>query len=283
MSKEDVNNASAMETQQPSASTCAEKGSQSMPCNDSKADLSCQSSDEAGADEKTTTVGITNTTLCSFDMCNADPFHQSTANNDPSQDTPIDPSQEGAAGTTSTSKDNHDTSSSSWTAVWDPTSQAYYWWNMITYETTWENPYEKKEDNKELDAPSQQEEVYNNNNTTFPYATAPYPVDSTNVPSNLVDHSYTYQAYFNKRTGKFQMASDVDRLNPERMSIENRAKRQMQYYFDVDAYTEQRNRERAAGIPGKVTKRHLTKKDIERFKRAKQEKRMKRAREWLCD
>lgn len=290
MSKEDVNDTSAMETQQPSASTtCAEKGSQSMPSNDSKADLSCQSSDEAGADEKTTTVGITNV-LCSFDMCNADPFHQPTANNGSTQDTttstPIDSSQEGAAGTTS-SKDNHDTASSSWTAVWDPTSQAYYWWNMITYETTWENPYEKKvveEDNKKLDESSQQEEVFNNNNnTTYPYAMATYPMDSTNVPSNLVDHSYTYQAYFNKRTGKFQMASDVDRLNPERMSIENRAKRQMQYYFDVDAYTEQRNRERAAGIPGKVTKRHLTKKDIERFKKAKQEKRMKRAREWLCD
>ncbi|KAI7886708.1 hypothetical protein K492DRAFT_202979 [Lichtheimia hyalospora FSU 10163] len=147
---------------------------------------------------------------------------------------------------------------------------------MITYETTWENPYEKNKD----DDGSSQQSIY----SSYPYTMTMYPMmDSAHVPANLTDHSYTYQAYFNKRTGKFQLASDVDRLNPERMSIENRAKRQMQYYFDVDAYTEQRNRERAAGVPYKVTKRHLTKKDIERFKKAKHEKKMKRAREWLCD
>lgn len=289
MSKEDVNNNTCtMETHEQSASTAsAEKGSQSMPCSESKADLVCQSSNEAGADEKTTTVSTSNTSY-SLDTCNTDPYHQSAENKDSKPDndtattnTAIDSSQEGAAGTTST----NDTGS--WTAVWDATSQAYYWWNMVTHETTWENPYENKVmDNEQKVGSSQQQqhqpEIYNNNNA-YPYAMPTYPMTTANVPSSLMDHSYTYQAYFNKRTGKFQMASDVDRLNPERMSIEERAKRQMQYYFDVDAYMEQRNRERAAGIPSKITKRHLTKKDIERFKKAKQEKRMKRAREWLCD
>ncbi|KAI8143760.1 hypothetical protein BJV82DRAFT_514131 [Fennellomyces sp. T-0311] len=151
-----------------------------------------------------------------------------------------------------------------WTAAWDENAQAYYWWNMVTYETTWENPYEKTETtNREREASGSQ-------------SPAAYPAYPTQ------DYSYTFQAYFNSRTGKFQAANDVDRLNPERMSIENRATRQMQYYFDVDAYTEQRNRDRSLGL-SKASKQRLTKKEIDRYKKAKMEKKMKRAREWLCD
>ncbi|KAI7882493.1 hypothetical protein K492DRAFT_144979 [Lichtheimia hyalospora FSU 10163] len=181
-----------------------------------------------------------------------------------------------------TKQDSNEASSSNvWTAAWDENSQAYYWWNMMTYETTWDNPYEKNALDKVLDQVDTQggsEEVNSATASPTTHTQHPYPASST--PS-FANQSYTYQAYFNKRTGKFQLASDVDRLNPERMSIENRAKRQMQYYFDVDAYTEERNRERAAGAAGQ--KRQLSKKDIERFKRAKHEKKMKRARDWLCD
>lgn len=170
----------------------------------------------------------------------------------------------------SSSKDGteQDDASNVWTAAWDENSQAYYWWNMVTYETTWENPYDKK--------PVEQV----SSDTASPTAQHAYP--TTPTTASFANQSYTYQAYFNKRTGKFQLASDVDRLNPERMSIENRAKRQMQYYFDVDAYTEERNRQRASGAAA-GQKRQLSKKDIERFKRAKHEKKMKRARDWLCD
>ncbi|CDH54087.1 hypothetical protein RO3G_09719 [Lichtheimia corymbifera JMRC:FSU:9682] len=175
-----------------------------------------------------------------------------------------------------------------WTAAWDENSQAYYWWNMMTYETTWDNPYEKNALDKVLDQVDAQQEEGGSTAASSP-STSQQHADAyqrtTTTPSaatpSFANQSYTYQAYFNKRTGKFQLASDVDRLNPERMSIENRAKRQMQYYFDVDAYTEERNRERAAGAAGQ--KRQLSKKDIERFKRAKHEKKMKRARDWLCD
>lgn len=175
--------------------------------------------------------------------------------------------------------------SSAWTTAWDENSQAYYWWNMVTYETTWENPYEKS-----LPATATPPPPPTATTPIDPHrSTSPSPMTALAAsPSATYSSStpppqdgYTFQAYFNTRTGKFQSASEVDRLNPERLSIENRAKRQMQYYFDVDAYMEQRNREIASGKANK--KRPLTKKDIERFKRAKQEKKMRRAREWLCD
>ncbi|KAJ8662840.1 hypothetical protein O0I10_001016 [Lichtheimia ornata] len=188
-------------------------------------------------------------------------------------------------------ENTNDNASNVWTAAWDENSQAYYWWNMMTYETTWDNPYEKNALDKVLDQVDAQQEESGSTAASSPSTTQQqqhaeaYQHSATATPTaatpSFANQSYTYQAYFNKRTGKFQLASDVDRLNPERMSIENRAKRQMQYYFDVDAYTEERNRERAAGAAGQ--KRQLSKKDIERFKRAKHEKKMKRARDWLCD
>ncbi|KAG0180500.1 hypothetical protein DFQ28_002166 [Apophysomyces sp. BC1034] len=194
-----------------------------------------------------------------------------------------------------------------WTAEWDANSQAYYWWNTVTYETTWDNPI--KDNNTSAQAYDYSSYYYGYQQQEQPTATT-----SSNQIDSLLDKidtqvrptldgassagqeqvpyetyfaqqaqadPYKFQAYFNTKTGKFQTSSEVDRLNPERMSIENRAKRQMQYYFDVDGYMEQRNREKALGIGQK--RPQLTKKDIERFKKQKHEKKMRRAREWLCD
>ncbi|KAJ2959806.1 hypothetical protein NQZ79_g4737 [Umbelopsis isabellina] len=216
------------------------------------------------------------------------------------------------------------TEETAWVPTWDEDSQAYYWWNTITNETTWDNPYPEGEGNPENaeDAQAYYEgpEYYANQGYYDPgYADNQY--DAGPAGSNPLDavlskidtevrgqldktteterpfHSYNelfdpsesiqqqptsaYQsvAHFNSRTGKFTSSMEADRLNPEYMSLESRAKRQMQYYFDVDAYQEQRNRERQSNVAGQ--KRPLTKKEIEKFKRQKQEKKEKRKREWL--
>ncbi|KAI8369327.1 uncharacterized protein BYT42DRAFT_105046 [Radiomyces spectabilis] len=203
-----------------------------------------------------------------------------------------------------------------WTAAWDENSQAYYWWNTITYETTWDNPTSVTAEtdispSSTHDTTSFPNDAQQQDSDTVP-PTANNPLDSildkidtqvrgkldgeaatdshTQVPyASLFDDDsygnnddpYKFQAFFNAKTGRFTTASEAERLNPENLSIESRAKRQMQYYFDVDAYMDERNRERQAGISRQ--KRPLSKKDIERFKRAKQEKKSRRAREWLCD
>ncbi|KAG2176482.1 hypothetical protein INT43_005722 [Umbelopsis isabellina] len=216
------------------------------------------------------------------------------------------------------------TEETAWVPTWDEASQAYYWWNTMTNETTWDNPYPEGEGNPEnaedAQAYSEDPQYYANQGYYDPgyadnqYETGPAgsnPLDAvlskidTEVrgqldktteterpfqsynelfgPSETIQQqptsAYESVAHFNSRTGKFTSSLEADRLNPEYMSLESRAKRQMQYYFDVDAYQEQRNRERQSNVAGQ--KRPLTKKEIEKFKRQKQEKKEKRKREWL--
>ncbi|OAD75813.1 hypothetical protein PHYBLDRAFT_165793 [Phycomyces blakesleeanus NRRL 1555(-)] len=200
-----------------------------------------------------------------------------------------------------------------WTAAWDQNSQSYYWWNTLTYETTWENPlgdgskadseqtedyslyyygYPAVESSQTATRPdhvsdnpldSLLDKIDTQVRSTFDDTVEQSPAEKTQTPYSSyfgTEDQYKFQAVFNAKTGKFQTSEEVERLHPDRMTIESRAKRQMQYYFDVDAYMDERNRERAAGAG---QKRPLTKKDLDRFKKAKMEKKMKRARDWLCD
>ena len=216
----------------------------------------------------------------------------------------VDHSSEAKKETMSTTASNTDKGSTennvdqAWTATWDANNQAYYWWNTITYETTWEDPFlkldnknkEEKEGKEEKDEKDEKDNEREGSSTTAPdtnfsSTTLPYyqqqQPQQQEYPDYAQPQDYTYltQAHFNARTGKFQAASDMERLNPERMSMESRATRQMNYYFDVDNYTEQRN---ALGVsPG--SKQRLSKKELNKYKKAKLEKKMKKSRDWLRD
>ncbi|KAL9539024.1 hypothetical protein MBANPS3_010520 [Mucor bainieri] len=207
-----------------------------------------------------------------------------------------------------------------WTPVWDDNAQAYYWWNTETNETTWINPdaspeevaaakaqaeaatatnsnpldflldridnvVKKKLDGRDESTPVDGDDDNDNDtstNTSAYYAssyTSAYP--ATDDPNSSTD-LYTSQAHFNARTGRFTTQADVNRLNPEMLTIEARAKRQMQNYFDVDSYTEQRNAQIHNAENGRINKKKpLTRKEVEYFKKMKKEKKSKRAREWL--
>jgi hypothetical protein len=90
--------------------------------------------------------------------------------------------------------------------------------------------------------------------------------------------SYSSWAHFNSRTGWFTTQEDAMRLNPENYTTENRATKQMSYYFDVDSYTEQYNRHR---LWDSQKKRALTRKEVNYFNKMKREKKQMRARKWL--
>lgn len=195
-----------------------------------------------------------------------------------------------------------------WTPVWDDNAQAYYWWNTETNETTWINPdapaeayaeekstatstastsnnpldflldridnvVKKKLDGQDqVDTPEQQNSYYSSASYDQHY----------DPNSTTPTESYTSHAHFNARTGRFTTQADVNRLNPEMLSIESRATRQMQNYFDVDTYTEQRNSQIHMADTGRINKKKpLTRKEVEYFKKMKKEKKSKRAREWL--
>ncbi|KAH8555056.1 hypothetical protein BGW37DRAFT_436911 [Umbelopsis sp. PMI_123] len=203
-----------------------------------------------------------------------------------------------------------------WVPTWDEESQAYYWWNTVTNETTWDNPYPEfaqdqapEDDNAQgyyeenqgyyypgyadsyptennpLDAvlnkidTEVRTQLDNTSDTSRPFRSYNELFDPSEATAQASAHSYNSVAHFNSRTGKFTSSKEADMYNPEYMSLENRAKRQMQFYFDVDAYQEQVNRERLANPAGK--KRPLSKQEVEKFKRQKQEKKEKRKRDWL--
>lgn len=200
-------------------------------------------------------------------------------------------------------QDQTNADASKWTPVWDSNVQAYYYWNTETNETTWVNPLDPNaaastsaESNTTATASGAATEnpldflldridnevkkkLDNGENETATSEQQPY-YDNAYYGDQYYDYTdYSTQAHFNARTGRFTAQAEVERLNPEHLSFTARATRQMNAYFDVDSYTEQRNAERAAG---KVTKKKpLTRKEIEYFKKMKQEKKNKRAREWL--
>lgn len=179
-----------------------------------------------------------------------------------------------------------------WTAVWDDNAQAYYWWNTETNETTWINPESNGEEytagadtSNPLDFLLDRIDTQVKRKLDGQEEIEPSQLQHTQYYDQYFEQpetSYASTAHFNSRTGRFTTQDDVDRLNPENLTIESRAKRQMQFYFDVDSYTEERNSQRSFTEDGRVgKKKQLSRKEVEYFKKMKKEKKSKKAREWL--
>ncbi|CAO3621377.1 unnamed protein product [Mucor fragilis] len=238
------------------------------------------------------------------------------------QDDVIDSKQQKDESIETSQDETEQQQQSIWTPVWDDNAQAYYWWNTETNETTWINPDASPEEvaaakaqaasaaaansnpldflldridnvvKKKLDgadettATSSSTPTDDNTTTAYydssSYATSYDAYSAADPGASSSADLYTSQAHFNARTGRFTTQADVNRLNPEMLTIEARAKRQMQNYFDVDSYTEQRNAQIHNAENGRINKKKpLTRKEVEYFKKMKKEKKSKRAREWL--
>ncbi|SCV73909.1 BQ2448_6339 [Microbotryum intermedium] len=179
-----------------------------------------------------------------------------------------------------------------WTAVWDPTSQAYYFHNTVTGVTQWTNPFENP---AVAQAPSDQHSA----------STQPLPSPSTTTsqiddePTSTINYrgidpdlafldpnlarqqtrggaAPTFQARFNSKTGRFQ--GDPS-MTPDRISDYSRSSRQQQAFYDTTAWTEslqgrglyqgqQEEEDRAqAG-----RKRKPSSKEVQAFKHKKEQK-----------
>jgi hypothetical protein len=138
---------------------------------------------------------------------------------------------------------------SDWRAVLDPDSKEYYYWNTLTNETTWKNPFEKEE----------------TNSTT------------TTVPSEYQE--YIAQGHFNKKTGKF--TSDTSEFNPRNGTESAKYTRTVSEHFDYNTWANNRGEE------GQMEERrkgpqNLTRRQLDYFKQKKKEK-LKKKRSWLFD
>ncbi|KAF1847921.1 uncharacterized protein K460DRAFT_65513 [Cucurbitaria berberidis CBS 394.84] len=87
---------------------------------------------------------------------------------------------------------------------------------------------------------------------------------------------YTAAAHFNRFTGKFQQAD----AGPEMHNDENKSKRQMTAFFDVDAAA---NSHDGRSLKAERRSKTLSKKELKAFKDKRRDKKEEKRRAWLLD
>lgn len=207
-------------------------------------------------------------------------------------------------------QDPHD---DGWDPVWDETAQTYYFYNRFTGASQWTNP--RVPESKQLSAPGvgNYDRMPNNapgtateNSSVSPVrphggydpaihgdydptaayaqeAQAPLAEDGVSAaagadPSSSSDPGaiYTATGVFNRFTGKWQPNS----INPEMHNDENKSKRQMSAFFDVDAAANSHN---GKSLKAERSGKKLTKQELRAFKEKRKEKKEEKRRAWLRD
>lgn len=199
-----------------------------------------------------------------------------------------------------------------WDPVWDDTAQTFYFYNRFTKISQWENPrlptvttpappgvgnYDRT-----VPPPTTTETpptttpkpaaggydpaVHGDYDPTADYAQQqPDPSDLNPSTANLQAPGttalnpadpYAATGTFNRFTGKWQPST----LQPEIFNDDNKSKRQMNAYFDVDAAA---NSHDGKSLKAERSGKKLTKKELKAFKDKRREKKEERRRAWLRD
>jgi len=201
-----------------------------------------------------------------------------------------------------------------WQPIWDDTAQAYYFYNRFTQASQWENPrllntaashmpthhdrignimaatasdpvelsikpaalggynpaihgdYDPNADYAQL--PSSGAPAHHS--STLPSSDAPSSVDPTD------SSAYAATAGFNRFTGRFQ----ADLNASENHNDENKSKRQMNAFFDVDAAA---NSHDGRSLRAERQSKKLTKEEVKAFREKTKKKKEEKRRAWLKD
>ena len=196
-----------------------------------------------------------------------------------------------------------DSQDDGWDPVWDDNAQAYYFYNRFSGVSQWTNPRvpepqqpappgvgshdrippaQPKAPGTITPPPERSRAVgydpaiHGDYDPTAPYAQE-YQDPNEKAPLNA-DPSAIYAATgtFNRFTGKWQ-ASDI---NPDSHNDENKSKRQMNAYFDVDAAANSHN---GKSLKAERSGKKLTKQELKEFKQKRKEKKEEKRRAWLRD
>ncbi|OJJ72438.1 hypothetical protein ASPBRDRAFT_539397 [Aspergillus brasiliensis CBS 101740] len=190
-----------------------------------------------------------------------------------------------------------------WEPVWDPNAQAYYFYNRFTGVSQWENPRvpdaaAKADDNTaagDADAagPSSSAAaaaapaavvggynpaIHGDYDPTAPYAQQYEHHNQDAAGGGALDPEQAYEAVgaFNRFTGRWQAASQ----NTEYHNDENKSRRQMYAFFDVDAAA---NTHDGRSLRAERSAKKLSKKELKMFKEKRREKKEEKRRAWLRD
>lgn len=189
-----------------------------------------------------------------------------------------------------------------WDPVWDGNAQAFYFYNRFTGISQWENPRVPTATVVEPGPPGVDSTtaaavgdaqpptrpvaggydpaIHGDYDPTAPYAQQTqeepsdgYPGASSSGDPNLI---YTATGTFNRFTGKWQSTT----VAPENYNDENKSRRQMNAFFDVDAAA---NSHDGKSLKAERSGKKLTKKELKAFKDKRRERKEEKRRAWLRD
>lgn len=195
-----------------------------------------------------------------------------------------------------------------WAPVWDDHAQAFYFFNRFTNASQWDNPrvpivaptappgiaqaaapgterYEEQESTeliKPVAPPSggYDPAIHGDYDPTADYAR----VDESSHNGVSVEdgvasdpgQAYAATGTFNRFTGRWQAAD----LNPENFNDENKSRRQMNAFFDVDAAA---NSHDGKSLKAERSGKKLSKAEVKAFKDKRRERKEEKRRAWLRD
>ncbi|KAI0389510.1 hypothetical protein F5Y17DRAFT_448607 [Xylariaceae sp. FL0594] len=177
-----------------------------------------------------------------------------------------------------------------WDFHWDATHQAYFFYNRITGESTWENPRirstgQAQEENTATAAPPANERlpaggynpaIHGDYDPNAWYAKNNEEPDDAAAPVMDTEAAYAVIGQFNRFTGKWQGADQ----NTERHSDEAKSRRQMNAYFDVDAAA---NAHEGRSLKAERSGKKPTKGELKYFKEKRRARKEEKRRAWLRD
>jgi hypothetical protein len=184
-----------------------------------------------------------------------------------------------------------------WAPVWEETAQAFYFYNRFTGATQWTNP--RVPDTTAITQagpPGVAEPTTALPNSPPPpagnagynpaihgdydpnawYAQPSATETPLEIGSTDPNAAYAATAAFNRFTGRFQSSE----ITPELHNDENKSKRQMNAFFDVDAAA---NSHDGRSLKAERSGKKLTKTELKQFKEKRKAKKEEKRRAWLLD
>jgi WW domain len=180
-----------------------------------------------------------------------------------------------------------------WEPVWDANAQAYYFYNRITGLSQWENPRVPAEPTETTEpaagvAPGEEPQppqhtataggynpaIHGDYDPTAPYAQQHEP--EAQIQTQAANADYSATGTFNRFTGRWQDAS----LAPENFNDENKSRRQMHAFFDVDAAA---NSHDGRSLKAERSGKKLSKSEVKAFREKRRERKEEKRRAWLRD
>ncbi|KAF9641332.1 WW/Rsp5/WWP [Lasiodiplodia theobromae] len=157
-----------------------------------------------------------------------------------------------------------------WEALWDHNVGAYYFYNRHTGVTQWENPRVPDATSSSAVPAPPGTSAYGNSSLGSP------PRKRAGGYNPAIHDAYAQTANFNRFTGRFQASTD----GPEQHNDENKSRRQLNAYFDVDAAA---NSHDGRSLKAERQNKRLSKKELQAFKAKAAKKKEEKRRAWLRD